>query len=93
MERKIRQREWTFLIDQQNDRKMFVGGLDFNTTSKNVANQKRKESEIEKSKKERKRKFQYQDTLPQKALSDIVWEDLDDFPYEPFYPKRKVFTW
>ena len=43
---------------------MFVGGLDFNTTSKNVANQKRKEAKIEKSKKEKKRIFQDQDTLP-----------------------------
>ena len=86
MERKIPQREWTLLNDQRNDRKMFVGGLDFNTTSKNVANQKRKEAEIEKSNKERKRIFQDQDT--QEALSDIVWEDLDGLPYEPFYPKR-----
>ena len=38
--------------------------------------------------KERKRIFQGQDTLPQEALSDIVWEDLDGLPYEPFYPKR-----
>ena len=38
--------------------------------------------------KERKRIFQDQDTLPQEALSDIVWEDLDGLPYEPFYPKR-----
>ena len=34
LDRKIPQREWTFLIDQRNDRKMFVGGLDFNSTSK-----------------------------------------------------------
>ena len=54
LERKILQREWTFLIDQRNDRKMFVGGLDFNTTSKNVANQSERRQKL-KSRRKRER--------------------------------------
>ena len=48
---KVPNQEITFLIDQQRDRKMVIGGLDVKTTSQNIRRMKRKvhESDLESS--------------------------------------------
>ena len=86
-DKKIPGREWPFLLDQRNARKLFISSLDRSTTSKNISTQKRKEAQFEREERELKRQLLDQ---PSQEFLECDFEEVES--YQPSTSNNNKYT-